>query len=493
MYRVVLYGLLAMAGYAILLGTFGVLSYSGLALSVSFVVLIAVCVLSNYALAWLFRVPSNPESTYITALILFFIMMPSLDRAGIGGLVIAGLVAMASKYLLTIRKQHIFNPAAIALVIVGLSQVGFALWWVGTPSMFPVVLAVCLLVVRKIRRGFLFLTTVATSVATVSVLALVGGDAVSGILVQHFLSWPIVFFAAIMVTEPFTAPPRRAQQIAYGALIGIFSSWPLHVGMVYSTPELTLVVANGVFFWLGLRQRLMLKLKEVREIAKDTKEFVFEKDGLVSFLPGQYLEWTLAHGSPDNRGIRRYFTIASSPTEADVRLGVKFYEPSSTFKKRLGGLKVGESILAGQLGGDFVLPKNEEVPLVFIAGGIGVTPFRSMVKYLIDMKQTRDVTMFYACKTADEIAYLDLFEQAKTSVGLNTVCVLSEAGEVPKGWNGEVGFVTADMVKKHVESPELCQYYLSGPSGMVNAYKKLLRDMGVPRLNIHTDYFPGFA
>ncbi|HQT83050.1 MAG TPA: FAD-dependent oxidoreductase, partial [Candidatus Paceibacterota bacterium] len=131
-----------------------------------------------------------------------------------------------------------------------------------------------------------------------------------------------------------------------------------------------------------------------------------------TFRPGQYLEWTLGHRFSDNRGNRRFFTIASAPTEADgmVRLGAKFYEPKSSFKRALGAMKLNDAISVSHLAGDFVLPKDKKKKLVFIAGGIGVTPFRSQVQHLMNTNDKRSVTLFYSNKTASEIAYKYIFD-----------------------------------------------------------------------------------
>ena len=178
-----------------------------------------------------------------------------------------------------------------------------------------------------------------------------------------------------------------------------------------------------------------------------------------------------------------FFTIASSPTEADVHLGVKFGRGMSSFKKALSAMQSGGKIYAGQLGGDFVLPRDAARKLVFIAGGIGITPFRSMVKDLADRGEKRDIVLLYANKDAEDIAYRPLLDDAARTLGLRTVYVMAEKGE-----RIDAAFVTACVPDFRDRT-----FFLSGPTGMVDAFKGMLRGMGVRRRNIVTDYFPGFA
>lgn len=153
-------------------------------------------------------------------------------------------------------------------------------------------------------------------------------------------------------------------------------------------------------------------------------------------------------------------------------------------------LSPGDSLMASSLAGEFVLPVDKSEKLAFIAGGIGVTPFRSMIAYLKDRNEKRDIVFFYANRADDEIAYKELFESA-AEVGVRMVYVVSEA-KAP-GWNGHLGFLTKDIIAK--EAPDFTDrtFYISGSHGMVTAFEKLLSESGIARSRIHTDFFPGFA
>ena len=278
-------------------------------------------------------------------------------------------------------------------------------------------------------------------------------------------------------------------QIIYGFLVGILAGSQFSIGPVYSTYETALIVGNVFAFIVSFKKRLVLTLKEKTQIANGVYEFIFAPDHKFAFTSGQYLEWTLSHNRPDSRGVRRYFTIASSPTEDTVRLGIKINsEKSSSFKNALIGLPSGSKIYAGQLSGDFVLPKKASEKLVFIAGGIGITPFRSMIKSLIDKKEDRDVVLFYACSDISEFVYKDIFDSARES-GVKTVYVCSHP---PQGWKGRSRHIDGEMIKEEVSDFKNRAYYLSGPSNMVDGYKKLLREIGIKPHKILIDYFPGY-
>ncbi len=305
-----------------------------------------------------------------------------------------------------------------------------------------------------------------------------------------FLSYPILFFVTVMVTEPLSTPAGKRRQLWYGAFIGVFSAVPFDFGFLYASLPLTLVVANAVFYPTTLRGRYTLTLKKTEEIAKNIYAFHFTTAHAFMYRAGQYLEWTLPHSRSDIRGIRRYFTIASSPTESEIMLAARIAEGSSTYKQRLHTLTPGDTITVTQLSGDFVLPKSvQDQTIVCIAGGIGITPFRSQIKYLIDTKQTARIVLFYCNKTEGDIAWRELWDEAK-AIGVQTVYVLDTPSS---DWSGEIGFVTADMLKKYCNEPHSARYYLSGPPGMVNGYRTMLKGIGVYDSHIVRDYFSGLA
>lgn len=297
------------------------------------------------------------------------------------------------------------------------------------------------------------------------------------------LDTPIVFFTTIMLIEPLTTPPNRRQRMIYGALTGLLFGPTIHVGTIYSTPELVLAVTNIYSYLVSPKGKFTLTLKAKRLIGQDTYDLVFESKQPLRFHPGQYLEWTLGHQNPDKRGNRRYFTVASSPTEKEVRLGVKFYAKPSTFKAALHTLTPGSQILAGQLMGDFTLPRDPKEKLGFIAGGIGITPFRSILKYLVDKGEKRDIVLFYSNKKPAEVAYREVLDEAQSQLGIKTVYVMTD----------ETGYLTGDMIASALPDYRDRKFYISGPRSMVVAFEQTLADLAIPKRQIKTDFFPGYA
>lgn len=494
MYRLVLYYLIVLLAAAAVFGFFGVLPRNPADLAFSTLLILATCWIVNTIFAKGFGATTNVESVYITGLILALItnsVAPS-DYTGVGFLMFASAWAMASKYIFALGKKHILNPAAFGVALGALVLNQSASWWVaGNLPLLPFVLVGGLLVVRKIRRFDLVAAFSVTALLTIALTA--NGSHPVTAITQTFLHSPFFFFALVMLTEPLTMPPNRSLRILYGTIVGFLFAPNVHFGSLYLSPELALLAGNLFAYLVSPKRRFIMTLVERNKLADDTYEFVFAPDRSLAFRSGQYLEWTLGHRFADNRGNRRYFTIASSPTEADgsVRLGVKFYEPQSSFKRALAAMRVNDTVSVSHLAGDFVLPKDKTKKLAFIAGGIGVTPFRSMVQHLIDTNDARPITLLYSNKTASEIAYKEIFDEATRTIGMKTVYALTNEPSPKPGVY--MGMIDGALIAREIPDYRERTFYISGPHGMVEAFKKTLRSMGVSRLRIKTDYFPGFA
>ncbi len=493
MYRLVLLyllGLLAVAEYLCLLE---VLPYHPVALLVSTAFLVVACWATNTVFAKTFQVPANVESAYISALILALIITPPGGLGDLWFLAWAAVLAMASKYVLAIDRKHIFNPVGFSVALTALTINQTASWWVGTAALLPFVLAGGVLVIRKTRRAGLALTFLGVSLATTLLFAVLSRTDILATLQSTIVYSPWLFFACVILTEPLTMPPTQPLRSYYGALVGFLFAPQLHLGPVYFTPELSILIGNVFSYIVSPKGRFILTLKQKIQIAPDTYDFVFAPGRQLAFAPGQYMEWTLGHEQPDARGNRRFFTLASSPTEKDLRLGVKFYTRSSTFKRSMLAMDRNTEIFAAQLAGDFTLPADPQQKCVFIAGGIGITPFRSMLKYLMDTRQRRNIVLFYVNRTAAEIVYEDILQSAQTRLGLKVVYTLTDTSSQMSWWKGRWGYVDEQMIREEVPDYRDRVFYLSGPYAMVEAFQQILGRMGVHQRQIKTDFFPGFA
>ncbi len=222
------------------------------------------------------------------------------------------------------------------------------------------------------------------------------------------------------------------------------------------------------------------------DTAAHIRTFYFKPEQPVQYSAGQFTELYLSHEHPDDRGIRRWFTLSSSPTEPLLSITTKFStQISSTFKQTLAKLKPGSPLKLAQPMGDFILPKDASRPLVFVAGGIGVTPMHSMIKYLYDTGQHRDIHLIYAATQAEELAFLPLFKKA--DITLTTV-----VKEPAAGYHGETGSLTTERILQLAPPTPNTLYYLSGPEPMVETFTKELISSGVSKHHVVTDYFPGY-
>ncbi len=493
MYRVILYYLIAILLIAMGLSAFGLLSYDPVSIGLTALFFVFVSEWTNDVFSKVFAVPVNVESTTITALILACIVSPVKQASDFISIAIISVLAVSSKYILAINKKHLFNPAALAVVLSGSFFRVPATWWVGNPALAWFVGLGGLLVMRKIRREPMIWTFFGTVLLVSTMTAILKGSPLVTLYSRLFLHSSLLFLAFAMLTEPMTSPPVKDMQIVFAAIVGFLFVPDIHIGSVYSTPELALVAGNVFSYVVSPKERLVLYLKEKILHSSDVIDFVFTLPQGINHTPGQYMEWTLPHKDPDSRGNRRYFTLASSPTESELRLGVKFYEHSSSFKKALLALGSGTPIAASQRAGDFVLPKDTAQKLVFIAGGIGVTPYRSIIKYLVDKGERRDIVLMYANKIKNDIVYADIFEKARVLLGMRTIYTLTDTAAIPADWGGKRGRIDSAMIASEIPDFRDRHFYLSGPYAMVTSYERVLLGMGVPDAQIKKDFFPGFV
>ncbi len=493
-YRLLMYYLIGLLVAAIILSVTGSLHYNPIDLAVSVAILVFTSWVVNRVFAYIFDAPINPESSILTGLILALIIPPTLSLLGVLFMIAAASLAIASKYILTIRYKHIFNPAAIGVVLMALGPNQHASWWIGSATMLPLVIIGGLIVTRKVRREYMVYSFLAaTTVATIIYTLAAGSNVWTG-LQNMLLSSPVFFLGFVMLTEPYTSPSTRNRQIGYAILVGILLPPQAHILSFYTTPEISLIIGNVFAYIVGNKVKLFPEIRQKNRLTPDTVDFIFNPNGKLSYKPGQYMEWTLPHDKPDERGSRRYFTLSSSPTEQNLAIGVKFYDKGSTFKNALIDITTNDQIVAAQVGGDFTMPKDESKKLAFIAGGIGVTPFRSMIKFLIDTKQARDVHMLYAARTIADFAYKETLEQARQQLNTQVLYIASNPETVvtPQPYT-TTGTISAELIQQTIPDFKERIFYISGTHAMVESMQEMLAEIGVSSTNVKIDFFPGYA
>lgn len=511
MYRVVTLSLLLLFVISIIASVAGFLYYRPLALISSLVIALGVALGINVLCARLWRVHTNHESAIITAFILFFMMIPSASFIENWQLATGAALAMVSKYVLVWQRQHILNPAAIgavalALIVTVINRIqgtnyntDIFSWWVANPVLLLPVLLLGLLITSKVRRMAMLTAFLCVGLGVFVWESMQYDPSVWNAIKLYFVSYPTLFLGFVMLTEPFTTPPRKYQQILYGGLVGVLSATNVFASWFAMTPELALVLGNVFAYGFRLKPKFFLSLQSKREVAANTWEFCFAKPKGFHFQAGQYAEWMLPHAKPDNRGIRRYFTIASSPTEADIRLVFRVIpadaaQVGSTFKRAFLELDKNTEVVISQVAGDFLLPKiattQASNKIGLIAGGIGITPFLSHLTWMRDSSTDYDVLLYYCVNTANELAYQDVFTVLAEKIHLTVIPVVAEE---TNNASYQAGYITEALLAQCTPDFKERTWYLSGPPAMVNNYKNMLRAAGVASSQIKTDYFPGLA
>ncbi|MEO7364302.1 MAG: hypothetical protein ABIV43_02230 [Candidatus Saccharimonadales bacterium] len=489
MYRLVVYTLLLYILLAIVFAFDGRLSFRPSQVVVSVVLVLVPAYITDRGLARAFRVPTNSETWLITGLIMCLILQPAHSLLTGFGLVAAAILSSASKFLLAWHNKHIFNPAALAAAFVSLTSLGATTWWIGNSLFWPVTLLLGLIIVRKIRRVPMLVMFVSVTIVLQLVMFVAQGHPLLAGMRGALTASPLIFLTTLMLTEPATMPSRRRQQLIFAALVAALYVIAPHFGPLIVYPEAALLIGNIFAFVVSPKLRLRLRLQEIQHISDSVYNYIFVPEKAFAFMPGQHMEWTIPGAAFDSRGNRRTLTIASSPTEDKVQLGLKYHQRASAYKMGFASLSPGDPIYASQLAGDFTLDAAPTDKLVFVAGGIGVTPFRSMVKYLSDTGTQRDVLVLYVVPDDSDLAYLAEFNEASL-VGVRlTPIVTRTASTRPGAINSKL---TMQLLSQLVPDASERTFYISGPSAMVDGVKGYLRTMSIPRGQIKTDYFSGY-
>jgi glycine betaine catabolism B len=212
----------------------------------------------------------------------------------------------------------------------------------------------------------------------------------------------------------------------------------------------------------------------------NVRSFIFEPVQPTDWQPGQYFHYVLPHEHADDRGTERWFTNAAAPSEGHVMISTRIdAERSSSFKQALLTLRPGDEIETDGPEGDFTIT-DETRNYIFVAGGIGITPFRSILAEADAQKQKLNVTLLYANRD-HEIPFseeLDKFAHNNPNLRIEYIV--------------QPDRINAEVLKQHIEAVENPLVYISGPEPMVKDFSQLLTDLGLPPEAVKLDDFPGY-
>lgn len=228
---------------------------------------------------------------------------------------------------------------------------------------------------------------------------------------------------------------------------------------------------------------------EKREVAKGTLLLRFGVDGYPDYRPGSYFWVELPdRGHQDEKGLRRHISLVTSPTECGV-VGLATRLRDSAFKRTLAELEVGDEVEVEEPKGSFLLPEDTDASYVFIAGGIGITVFRSMLRYIADRELPYRVTLVYSNRDRDSAAFLDELDELERRIdGLRVILTMTD----DPTWEGETRRIEAAVLHDLLGDLDRYTFLVAGPPGMATAVEAALHEAGVPEGRVLTDSFSGY-
>ena len=227
---------------------------------------------------------------------------------------------------------------------------------------------------------------------------------------------------------------------------------------------------------------------ETREVAKGTLLVTFAVDDYPDYRPGAYFWVELPdRGHTDEKGLRRHISLVTSPTEDVVGLATRLRD--TAFKHTLSELAVGDPVEVEEPKGSFLLPEETDDDYVFVAGGIGITVFRSMLRYIADTGSGHRVTLVYSNRDRESAAFLDeLTELERGLPRLKLVLTMTDE----EGWEGDTRRIDAALLRDHLGDLGRYRFLVAGPPPMTTAVVEALHGAGVPEAQVAADSFSGY-
>ena len=231
------------------------------------------------------------------------------------------------------------------------------------------------------------------------------------------------------------------------------------------------------------------RLKSREQVADSTFAFRFEKPVGFEFKAGQFLTWSLIDpAETDAEGTRRIFSIASACYEDDLMMATRIRD--TAFKRVLKAMPEGAEIAINGPIGKLTLPEDQSRPAVFLAGGIGITPFRSMILEATRENSNQQISLFYSNRRMTDAAFFDeLRELENRNARYKFIGTLTASD---RSWRGETGHINREMIARYVNDLSEPIYYVAGPAVMTDALKNMLEQAGVSSSEIRSEKFTGY-
>jgi len=236
----------------------------------------------------------------------------------------------------------------------------------------------------------------------------------------------------------------------------------------------------------------MCKLKDRKEVAEGTMAFQFEKPSGWTFKAGQYLDMTLLDPpETDSEGNVRSFSIASAPHEETLMVATRMRD--TAFKRVLKTAPIGTPVRIEGPSGDLILQNDSTRAAVFLAGGIGITPFRSIVHWAAKEKLPQRVFLFYSNRRPEDAPFLvELQSLEKDNPKYKLIASMTEMEKSHQPWNGEIGLINQKMLGRHLKDAASPIYYIAGPPAMVKGLQEMLREAKIKDDDIRAEEFAGY-
>lgn len=227
------------------------------------------------------------------------------------------------------------------------------------------------------------------------------------------------------------------------------------------------------------------------DVAQGTTSFYFEKPQGFNYTAGQYINLKLLNAiETDEKGDRRFFSLASAPYQDKLMITSRMRD--TAFKRTLSKMQIGEKIDLFGPYGSLVLEQSSD-PVVFLVGGIGITPFLSMILQATHDNLPNKIYLFYSNRRPEDTAFLEELDTCKDkNPNFTLIATMTDMEKSEKSWNGDTGYITKQMLEKYLEDLEQFIYYSAGPPVMVATMKKLLIDAGIDEAKIKTEDFSGY-